>query len=71
VLLNGAILAPGKGTVTSLLRMMGLSRECRVVNYHRVLNYARWSERGVMRLLLRLLLAAFVSERSGHSRPGR
>jgi DDE superfamily endonuclease len=60
VLLIGAILAPSKRTVTSLLRIMGLSRERRFVNYHRVLNRARWSERGAARLLLRLLLAAFV-----------
>jgi DDE superfamily endonuclease len=60
VLLIGAILAPGKRTVTSVLRIMGLSRERRFVNYHRVLNRARWSERGVARLLLRLLLVAFV-----------
>lgn len=60
LLLIGAILAPGKRTVTSLLRIMGLSRERRFVNYHRVLNRARWSERGAACLLLRLLLAAFV-----------
>lgn len=40
VLLIGAILAPGKRTVTSLLRSTGLSREPRFVNYHRVLNRA-------------------------------
>jgi hypothetical protein len=60
VLLIGAILAPGKRTVTSLLRITGLSGERRFVNYHRVLNRARWSERGAACLLLRLLLAAFV-----------
>jgi hypothetical protein len=60
VLLIGAMLAPGKRTVTSLLRIMGLSRERRFVNYHRVLNRARWSEREAARLLLRLLLIAFV-----------
>jgi hypothetical protein len=59
-LLIGAILAPGKRTVTSLLRITGLSRERRFVNYHRVLSRARWSERGAARLLLRLLLEAFV-----------
>lgn len=59
-LLIGAILAPGKRTVTSLLRITGLSHEPRFVNYHRVLNRARWSERGAARLLLHLLLAAFV-----------
>jgi len=40
VLLTGAILAPGKRTVTSLLRIMGLACERRFVNYHRVLSRA-------------------------------
>ena len=40
VLLVGAILAPGKRTVTSLLRIAGLSRERHFVNYHRVLSRA-------------------------------
>ena len=43
VLLTGAILAPGKRIVTSLLRIMGLAHERRFVNYHRVLNRAEWS----------------------------
>jgi hypothetical protein len=42
LLLIGAILAPGKRTVTSLLRIAGLSRERRFTNYHRVLNRAAW-----------------------------
>jgi hypothetical protein len=41
VLLVGAILAPGKRTVTSCLRVMGLSEEKRFDKYHRVLNRAR------------------------------
>ncbi len=60
VLLLGAILAPGKRTVTSLLRISGLARERRFVNYHRVLNRAAWSPRAASRLLLGLLVAAFV-----------
>ena len=40
VLLIGAILAPGRRTVTSLLRVAGLARERRFVNYHRVLSRA-------------------------------
>ncbi|MGI4799873.1 MAG: hypothetical protein ACRYG8_38700 [Janthinobacterium lividum] len=40
VLLLGAILATGKRTVTSPLRISGLARERRFVNYHRVLNRA-------------------------------
>ncbi len=46
VLLLGAILAPGKRTVTSLLRISGLARERRFVNFHRVLNRAAWSPSG-------------------------
>ncbi len=43
VLLTGAILAPGKRTVSSLLRIGGLAQERHFVNYHRVLNRAAWS----------------------------
>jgi len=39
-LLAGAILAPGVRTVTSVLRVLGLARERRWVNYHRVLSRA-------------------------------
>lgn len=35
VLVVGAILAPGKRTITSLLRVMGLSLELHFQNYHR------------------------------------
>ena len=59
-LLTGVILAPGKRTVTSLLRIMGLAHERRFVNYHRVLNRAKWSTRAASRVLLRLLLDVFV-----------
>ena len=44
-LLVGAILAPGVRTVTSVLRVLGLARERRWVNYHRVLSRAAWSGR--------------------------
>ncbi|MCW5969180.1 MAG: transposase [Blastocatellales bacterium] len=60
VLLIGAILAPGKRTVTSCLRVMGLSDERRFEKYHRVLNRARWSALAASRILLHLLLTAFV-----------
>jgi hypothetical protein len=60
VLLLGAILAPGNRTVTSLLRISGLSRERHFVNYHRVLSRARWNGREAARLLLDLLIRAFV-----------
>jgi hypothetical protein len=60
VLLVGAILAPGRRTVSSILRISGLSRERRFVNYHRVLNRAAWSGRAAARVLLGLLLDAFL-----------
>ena len=60
MLLIGAILTPGQRTVTSILRMIGLGRERRFVNYHRVLNRAAWSGRAAARVLLGLLLDAFV-----------
>jgi DDE superfamily endonuclease len=60
VLLVGAILAPGQRTVASILRIAGLARERRFVNYHRVLNRAAWDPRAASRLLLGLLLDAFA-----------
>jgi hypothetical protein len=60
VLLVGAILAPGKRTVTAALRAMGLAEARNFQNYHRVLNRARWSSRQAAGLLLRLLVRAFV-----------
>src|SRR5262249_3059599 len=60
VLLVGAILAPGKRTVTAALRVMGLSDERQFQNYHRVLNRANWSSRALSRILLRLLVRAFL-----------
>ena len=60
VLLIGAILAPGRRTVTSILRIAGLCRERRFTNYHRVLNRAAWSGRAAGRVLLGLLLDAFA-----------
>jgi hypothetical protein len=60
VLLGGAILAPGHRTVAAALRVMGLEREPRFERYHRVLNRARWSGLAVSRVLLSLLVAAFM-----------
>jgi hypothetical protein len=60
VMVIGAILAPGKRTVTSVLGIMGLSQEKHFQNYHRVLNRARWSSLQISRVLLKLLLQTFV-----------
>jgi hypothetical protein len=58
-LLLGAILAPGKRTVSSILRVLGLSTTLQFQNYHRVLNRAQWSGRLAARLLLGQLIDAF------------
>jgi hypothetical protein len=60
VLLVGAILTPGKRTVSAALRVMGLSDEAHFQNYHRVLSRAVWASRQLSRILLCLLLDAFV-----------
>ncbi len=62
VLLIGAILALGKRAVSSILRIVGLQRERRFGNYHRVLNRAAWSPRAASRLLLGLLIEAFAPD---------
>jgi hypothetical protein len=62
VLLAGAILAPGKRTVSSALRVMGLEQQKRFHRYHRVLSRAAWSSREASRVLLDLLVEAFVPE---------
>jgi hypothetical protein len=60
LLLVGAILAIGKRTVTSCLRVMGLAHDNSFQNYHRVLNRARWSALAASRLLLGLLVTVFA-----------
>jgi DDE superfamily endonuclease len=60
ILLLGAILAPGKRTVTSVLRIVGLGNEKHFQNYHRVLNRARWNSRAASRILLNLLIRSFA-----------
>ena len=59
VLLIGALLAPGKRTVSFVLSVMGLSKAKRFANYHRVLNRAVWHTRQGSRILLGLLVYAF------------
>jgi hypothetical protein len=60
LLLVGAILAPGKWTVTAVLRIVGRGNEQRFQNYHRVLNRARWNSRTVSQILWGLLVRTFV-----------
>jgi DDE superfamily endonuclease len=64
LLVVGAILAPGKRTVASALQAMGLGPQKRFHRYHRVLSRAGWSSRKASRVLLSLLVEAFVPEGS-------
>jgi hypothetical protein len=60
VLLAGAILAPGRRTVTATLRILGLDGDPHFGTFHRILNRARWSSWQVAGRLLRLLVDTFV-----------
>ncbi|MDQ2731260.1 MAG: transposase, partial [Armatimonadota bacterium] len=61
-LLYGSILTPGRRTVTTALRVMGLEQEQNFTKYHQVLNRAKWSPMLMSHLLLSLLIKLFVSE---------
>ena len=56
VLLVGAILAPRKRTITSALRVMGLSDDSGFAKYHHVINRAAFSPLQLGRVLLLLLI---------------
>jgi hypothetical protein len=62
LLLIGAILAPGRRTVSSALRAVGLDQHERFHRYHRLLSRASWWSLEVGRVLLGLLVEAFVPE---------
>jgi hypothetical protein len=62
VLVAGAVLSPGRRTVTAALRVMGLDQTAGFAVYHRVLSTARWSARRAARQLLLLLVIAFVPQ---------
>jgi hypothetical protein len=62
VLLMGAILTPGRRTVSSALRAVGLCQQKQFHRYHRVLSHASWSSVKASRVLLGLLVEMFVPE---------
>ncbi|MEM6782344.1 MAG: transposase [Bacteroidota bacterium] len=62
VLVMGALLAPGRRTVASALRVRGLAQTTGFQNYHRVLNRATWSARRLARTLLVLLVHRFAGD---------
>jgi DDE superfamily endonuclease len=62
VLIAGAILAPGRRTVTSALSILGLREIATFTTFHRVLNRNRWAPRDLARRLLHQLVDTFVPE---------
>lgn len=60
VLVVGAILAPGKRTVSAILRVMGLDQDPQFQTYHRVLNRAVWSSCKASQLLLNQRVQVFA-----------
>ena len=52
VLIMGAVLAPGKRTISSCLRMTGRIEAGNFASYHQILNRVRWDPRCVARRLL-------------------
>src|ERR671920_724177 len=70
VLLAGAILAPGKRTVSAALRVMGLGQTEQFQRYHRVLNRAVWSATEASGVLLGLLVKTFLADGPLEFQPG-
>ena len=62
VLVAGAVLAPGKRTVTQLLRVMGLADEPSFRRYHEVLSRACWDSRAVARRLLLYIIEQLLPD---------
>jgi hypothetical protein len=60
VRMPGAVLAPGRRTVTAMLRMMGRSAAPDLQTSHRVLHRAVWSPLTASRLLLRILVTVCI-----------
>ena len=61
VLVMGALLAPGKRTVSACLRMTGRAMCETFSSYHQVLNRARWKPRDLARRLVQLLVARLLA----------
>lgn len=61
VLVCGVILAPGRRTVCSALRVMGLSDDGDFSKYHRVLSRASWSPWSLSKLLLTRIVTTFLT----------
>ena len=62
VLVMGAVLAPGKRTVSACLRMTGRAEAKNFSSYHQLLNRARWDSRAMARRLLVMIIDRFVPD---------
>jgi hypothetical protein len=62
VLVAGAVLAPGKRTVTQALRVMGLADDHHFRRYHEVLSRACWDSRAVARRLLLYIIERLLPD---------
>lgn len=60
VLVMGAVLAPGKRTVSACLRMTGRAQAGNFSSYHQLLNRARWDSHAVTRRLLDMIIDRLV-----------
>src|SRR5213083_2890242 len=60
-LVQGGILAPGRRTVGAALAACGLGQTPHFTTFHRFFNRDRWSALHLSRILLRLLVAAFLT----------
>ena len=56
----GALLAVGPRTVTNCLRALGLAEHPSFTAFHRVLNRNTWSGLALARVLVRMVMAAFM-----------
>lgn len=62
VLVMGALLSPGKRTVTACLRITGRAEVSNFAAYHQLLNRARWNPRTLAARLLSVIVARLVPE---------
>lgn len=60
----GAILLPGKRTVTACLRITGRAEASNFAAYHQLLNRARWNPRLFAARLLSIIVSRFVPDGS-------
>ena len=62
VIVMGAILAPGKRTITACLRMTGRADASNFASYHHLLNRTRWRSAAMTRRLLTLIIDRLVPD---------